>query len=160
MKVHTLLLSPRSLTIVTLSKTKEENCAMKMAKIASVFTYLVLLLLAPLGRCAAAFQPHKLATTTWTRSSPSSPPTTTAERGTFSFPEASSSLRMKKGKKVVAADRMKGHKVGEIKQDWDFALFLVYMTPWRNPNSIFVYMLLTLIALGKYSESHPHVPPV
>eukprot|EP00977_Amphora_coffeiformis_P008490 scaffold1923_cov160-Amphora_coffeaeformis.AAC.2 len=32
-------------------------------------------------------------------------------------------------------------------------LFLVYMTPWRNPNSIFVYLLIILYALGKYSEA-------
>ena len=32
-------------------------------------------------------------------------------------------------------------------------MLIAYMTPWRNPNSIFVYMLLTLYALGKYSES-------
>jgi hypothetical protein len=31
-------------------------------------------------------------------------------------------------------------------------LLLLYMTPWRNPNSIFVYMLLLLYALGKFSE--------
>ena len=32
-------------------------------------------------------------------------------------------------------------------------LVLLYLTPWKNPNSIFVYMLLILYALGKYSES-------
>ena len=32
-------------------------------------------------------------------------------------------------------------------------LLLLYMTPWKNPNSIFVYMLAILYALGKYSES-------
>ena len=34
------------------------------------------------------------------------------------------------------------------------ALLFAYMTPWRNPNSIFVYMFGLLYALGKYSESH------
>ncbi|VEU42518.1 unnamed protein product [Pseudo-nitzschia multistriata] len=34
-----------------------------------------------------------------------------------------------------------------------FGLFLVYMTPWRNPNSIFVYMFGVLYCLGKYSEA-------
>lgn len=33
-------------------------------------------------------------------------------------------------------------------------LFVTYMTPWKNPNSIFAYMLIILIALGKYSETH------
>lgn len=32
-------------------------------------------------------------------------------------------------------------------------LFLLYMTPWKNPNSIFVYMLMVLYFLGKYSEA-------
>ena len=32
-------------------------------------------------------------------------------------------------------------------------LFLLYMTPWRNPNSIFVYLLAALYFLGKYSEA-------
>lgn len=32
-------------------------------------------------------------------------------------------------------------------------LVLLYMTPWKNPNSIFVYLLMGLIALGKYSEA-------
>jgi hypothetical protein len=40
------------------------------------------------------------------------------------------------------------------KQVWDWKLVLVYMTPWKNPNSIFVYMFALLYALGKYSESH------
>jgi len=34
-----------------------------------------------------------------------------------------------------------------------FGLFLVYMTPWKNPNSIFVYMIALLYCLGKYSEA-------
>ncbi|CAB9508940.1 expressed unknown protein [Seminavis robusta] len=32
-------------------------------------------------------------------------------------------------------------------------LFVAYATPWRNPNSIFVYMFVALYALGKYSEA-------
>lgn len=32
-------------------------------------------------------------------------------------------------------------------------LVLLYMTPWRNPNSIFVYMIGTVYLLGKYSEA-------
>ena len=35
-------------------------------------------------------------------------------------------------------------------------MFLAYANPIRNPNSIFVYMLTVLYALGKYSEAHPH----
>lgn len=32
-------------------------------------------------------------------------------------------------------------------------LLILYMTPWKNPNSIFVYMLLLLYGLGTYSEA-------
>jgi len=32
-------------------------------------------------------------------------------------------------------------------------LLLLYMTPWKNPNSIFVYLFLVVYCLGKYSES-------
>jgi len=35
-------------------------------------------------------------------------------------------------------------------------LVLLYMTPWKNPNSIFVYMLLVVYVLGKLNENrHP-----
>jgi hypothetical protein len=37
-------------------------------------------------------------------------------------------------------------------------LFFLFMNPLRNPNSIFVYMLLILYALGTYSESHHSLP--
>ena len=32
-------------------------------------------------------------------------------------------------------------------------LVILYMTPWRNPNSIFVYLFATVYFLGKYSEA-------
>jgi hypothetical protein len=35
-----------------------------------------------------------------------------------------------------------------------FDLFLIFMTPWRNPNSIFVYMFLILYGLGTWKEMH------
>ncbi|KAG7342190.1 hypothetical protein IV203_007282 [Nitzschia inconspicua] len=47
-------------------------------------------------------------------------------------------------KKPVEQEKEKTNALG---------LFILYMTPWRNPNSIFVYMLLLLYALGKYSEA-------
>jgi hypothetical protein len=34
-------------------------------------------------------------------------------------------------------------------------LIVLFMTPWRNPNSIFVYMFLVLYVLGKMNET-PH----
>ena len=33
-------------------------------------------------------------------------------------------------------------------------LLILYATPWRNPNSIFVYLFGLLYALGKWSEAH------
>ena len=32
-------------------------------------------------------------------------------------------------------------------------LVILYMTPWRNPNSIFVYLFAGVYFLGKYSEA-------
>jgi hypothetical protein len=32
-------------------------------------------------------------------------------------------------------------------------IFIAFATPWRNPNSIFVYLFLGVYALGKYSEA-------
>ena len=42
----------------------------------------------------------------------------------------------------------------EKEKQTGISLLFTYMTPWRNPNSIFVYMFGLLYALGKYSESH------
>jgi len=43
---------------------------------------------------------------------------------------------------------------GEEEKSSGIGLIFVYMTPWLNPNSIFVYLFLTVYLLGKYSESH------
>ena len=65
------------------------------------------------------------------------------------------------GKNAMTDKNKKKEEIttGTVKQDWDFGLFLVYMTPWKNPNSIFVYLFLTLYLLGEYSEAHRSVPP-
>jgi hypothetical protein len=34
-------------------------------------------------------------------------------------------------------------------------ILLSFLIPWRNPNSIFLYMLLAVSVLGKLNE-HPH----
>ena len=39
------------------------------------------------------------------------------------------------------------------KQTNPLELLITYMTPWRNPNSIFVYLFLGVYLLGKYSEA-------
>lgn len=44
-------------------------------------------------------------------------------------------------------------KTAKKKVNDPLELFLAYATPWRNPNSIFVYMLLTLYILGSITES-------
>ena len=50
-----------------------------------------------------------------------------------------------KKKKIVEEEE-------EREQPRGLGLVLLFMTPWRNPNSIFVYMLLIVYGLGKYSE--------
>ena len=37
-------------------------------------------------------------------------------------------------------------------------LFLTYATPWRNPNSIFVYLFLIVYILGSISEAKQTLP--
>ena len=57
---------------------------------------------------------------------------------------------------VFAAKKPKGSeaKEGEKKQVVDpLELFILFMTPWRNPNSIFIYMLLIINILGRMQES-------
>lgn len=41
----------------------------------------------------------------------------------------------------------------KVKQEWDVSLLLQFMTPWKNPNSIFVYLFLILYILGTISEA-------
>ena len=36
--------------------------------------------------------------------------------------------------------------------DWP-TIIAGFLTPWRNPNSIFLYMLIILTVLGKYNEA-------
>ncbi|OEU22655.1 hypothetical protein FRACYDRAFT_232813 [Fragilariopsis cylindrus CCMP1102] len=50
-----------------------------------------------------------------------------------------------KKKKIVEEEE-------EREQPRGLGLVLLFMTPWRNPNSIFVYMFLILYGLGKYGE--------
>ena len=50
-----------------------------------------------------------------------------------------------KKKKIVEEEE-------EREQPRGLGLVLLFMTPWRNPNSIFVYMLVIVYGLGKYSE--------
>ena len=57
---------------------------------------------------------------------------------------------------IFAAKKPKGGgpEEGEKKQVVDpLELFILFMTPWRNPNSIFIYMLLIINILGRMQES-------
>lgn len=65
-----------------------------------------------------------------------------------SFVKRSSSMVVLDAKKKVSANE----EEERVKKS-PLELVLVYMTPWRNPNSIFVYMFMILYALGKYSEA-------
>jgi hypothetical protein len=68
-----------------------------------------------------------------------------------SFVTSSTKLAAKKtGKRKEEDDK--------VKQEWDASLLIQYMTPWKNPNSIFVYMIGLLYLLGKYSEAHSRLP--
>ena len=105
--------------------------------------FLFLLLLAHAFNEATAFQPQPLLKTKALESQtrPTSnlvlvPPT----------PRQPTCLSLKINKKDKPEEKKK--------MEWGLDLFLVYMTPWRNPNSIFVYLLLLLYSLGKYSETH------
>mmetsp|Transcript_5375 Transcript_5375/g.13504 ORF Transcript_5375/g.13504 Transcript_5375/m.13504 type:complete len:138 (+) Transcript_5375:119-532(+) len=67
----------------------------------------------------------------------------------WSSPSSSSTteLGLKKKKKT----KQEEPEVKEEKRGIE--LVLLYMTPWRNPNSIFVYLFATVYFLGKYSEA-------
>ena len=52
----------------------------------------------------------------------------------------------------VCAKKKEEEPVRE-KQTNPVELIITYMTPWRNPNSIFVYLFLGVYLLGKYSEA-------
>mmetsp|Transcript_9832 Transcript_9832/g.20435 ORF Transcript_9832/g.20435 Transcript_9832/m.20435 type:complete len:121 (-) Transcript_9832:477-839(-) len=47
----------------------------------------------------------------------------------------------------------KGEEEPEREKKNALELVILYMTPWRNPNSIFVYLFGGLYFLGKYSEA-------
>mmetsp|Transcript_17538 Transcript_17538/g.25955 ORF Transcript_17538/g.25955 Transcript_17538/m.25955 type:complete len:121 (-) Transcript_17538:1257-1619(-) len=60
-------------------------------------------------------------------------------------------LSVKKGKSGATDHDEKGRK----KIDDPLELFILFMTPWRNPNSIFLYMLIILIVLGNMNATPP-----
>jgi hypothetical protein len=85
--------------------------------------------------------------------SPTTPTTSTSKsKNLFFVPDVSSVAipepKLQAKKKPVEPEREKNDALG---------LFLLFMTPWRNPNSIFVYMLLLLYALGKINEAQSSV---
>ena len=61
-----------------------------------------------------------------------------------------------KSKKKVTSKKKKSTVTGnDAKADLDWGKIIVaFLTPWRNPNSIFLYMLIILNILG---NMNPHV---
>lgn len=57
--------------------------------------------------------------------------------------------------RLSASKENKNGGGGGEKQKLDVAkLIVVFLTPWKNPNSIFLYMFLILDLLGKYNEAN------
>mmetsp|Transcript_15921 Transcript_15921/g.20213 ORF Transcript_15921/g.20213 Transcript_15921/m.20213 type:complete len:129 (+) Transcript_15921:84-470(+) len=77
---------------------------------------------------------------------------------TFSFAGKTKKKNNNINKKKTVAKKKNNKNKGKVEEEEVKSkganLILAYMTPWRNPNSIFVYMFGLLYALGKYSESH------
>ena len=63
---------------------------------------------------------------------------------------------IKSKKKVTKSKKEKTTVTGnDAKADLDWGKIIVaFLTPWRNPNSIFLYMLIILNILG---NMNPHV---
>jgi hypothetical protein len=58
------------------------------------------------------------------------------------------------GSTAILAAKKPTNTEEEKKQVVDpLELFILFMTPWRNPNSIFVYMLIIINILGRMQES-------
>mmetsp|Transcript_22036 Transcript_22036/g.28527 ORF Transcript_22036/g.28527 Transcript_22036/m.28527 type:complete len:125 (-) Transcript_22036:228-602(-) len=78
---------------------------------------------------------------------------------TSSFPSCHTLLTTQQSSSVLSAKKQPSKEpFDREKQDWNLGLVLQYMTPWKNPNSIFVYMFGTLYVLGKISEARSQVP--
>lgn len=97
-----------------------------------------------------AFQPvHNAVRLTSSFQQKTMPVSSTSSTALFQAKKAPSKPMKTKGKKNV-----KGNNEQEKEKVTGLNMVLLYMTPWKNPNSIFVYMFGILYALGKYSESH------
>ena len=59
---------------------------------------------------------------------------------------------VRKGRSLAALSAQEREEA-EKEERKGLQLVLLYMTPWRNPNSIFVYLFLILYVLGKMSEA-------
>eukprot|EP00562_Extubocellulus_spinifer_P029837 CAMPEP_0178706978 /NCGR_PEP_ID=MMETSP0699-20121125/15727_1 /TAXON_ID=265572 /ORGANISM="Extubocellulus spinifer, Strain CCMP396" /LENGTH=116 /DNA_ID=CAMNT_0020354879 /DNA_START=107 /DNA_END=457 /DNA_ORIENTATION=- len=111
-------------------------------------TLIVAFLAIVLVPCAQAFSPKHHSpggALSIPRAQPFRPINTSGAAGMSSV-----SLSAKKGKTSSETDGDGKQKVVD-----PLELFILFMTPWRNPNSIFVYMLIILNVLGKMNE----VPP-
>ena len=72
-----------------------------------------------------------------------------------SITTSSTALNAKnQNKKNVVNNKKSPPQEKEREENDAIGLLFLYMTPWKNPNAIFVYMLLIVYGLGKYSEAH------
>ena len=68
-------------------------------------------------------------------------------------PQSFSPFRQGDGTPLMAKKNAKKKEEVEEEELTAARMFVAYMTPWRNPNSGFVYLLLALYFLGKVSEA-------
>lgn len=55
-------------------------------------------------------------------------------------------------KKSKTTKSISDYKPAKADIDWS-KIILAFLTPWRNPNSIFLYLLIIVSVLGKMNES-------
>ena len=78
---------------------------------------------------------------------------------TSQFPCSSSATFSPSSLTVLDAKKNQKNKMSPSVEEEDkdkprgLRLVLVFLTPWLNPNSIFLYLFLTVFLLGKYSEA-------
>jgi hypothetical protein len=111
-------------------------------KLLSLFSLLLLLAVGSSGFQPVSPAGRPLAGGTATTGAPTTPLPVARSFGTTAL------AALKKDKKDAKSEKSA--------QKWDVGLLLVYMTPWKNPNSVFVYLFAALYILGSISEARHH----
>ena len=109
----------------------------------ALMAFLFILIVDGFGCYCSAFQPPVVTVTTRSLSS------SVSMEGNRSVPTGKSST----GLNLVNKKQKEPEPVVEKEKREGLDLFFLYMTPWRNPNSLFVYIFVILYCLGKYSEA-------